>query len=68
LREVGPVNPPPVDRHRRLRFDLSEWNVRRLARKLQEQLSRAAWERLFAVAKRRGGSVEELLEDGLWGA
>jgi len=68
LRVVGRVNPTPGARRRRPRFDLSEWNARRLARKLQEQLSREAWERLFVLAKRRGSSVEELLEDGLWEA
>jgi len=68
LRVVGRVNPTAGARRRRLRFDLSEWNARRLAKKPQQELSRAAWDRLVELATRHGSTVEELLEDGLWEA
>src|SRR5438128_2611771 len=65
LRVVGRVN--RADRHRapRLRFDLSEWNARRLAQRLQEELNTDAWRHLSTVAMRRGGTVAQLLELGL---
>jgi len=65
LRVVGRVNPSARPRTPRLRLDLSEWNARRLARKLEEELSRAAWRRLSALATDRGSTVAQLLETGL---
>ena len=47
------------------RLDLSEWNARRLARRLQEELNPDAWQHLSAVAMRRGGTVAQLLDQGL---
>ncbi len=61
LRVVGRVNPSAP----RLRLDLSEWNARRLARKLEEELSRDAWQRLSTLATSRGSTVAHLLETGL---
>jgi hypothetical protein len=65
LRVVGRVNPAARQRATRLRLDLSEWNARRLARRLQEELNPDAWQHLSAVAMRRGGTVTQLLEQGL---
>jgi hypothetical protein len=65
LRVVGRVNPASRHRAPRLRLDLSEWNARRLARRLLEELNPDAWEHLSAVAMRRGGTVAQLLEQGL---
>ena len=65
LRVVGRVNPSARARAPRLRLDLSEWNARRLARKLEEELSRGAWQRLSTIATNRGRSVAQLLETGL---
>jgi hypothetical protein len=65
LRVVGPVNPSARARAPRLRLDLSEWNARRLARQLQEELSRDAWQRLSALATNGGSTVAQLLEAGL---
>ena len=65
LRVVGRVNPATLHRPQRLRLDLSEWNARRLARRLQEELNPDAWQHLSAVAMRRGGTVAQLLEQGL---
>jgi hypothetical protein len=65
LRVVGRVNPAARHRAPRLRLDLSEWNARRLARRLQEELNPDAWQHLSAVAMRRGGTVAQLLEQGL---
>ena len=65
LRVVGRVNPAARHRAPRLRLDLSEWNARRLARRLQEELNPDAWQHLSAVAMRRGGTVARLLEQGL---
>ena len=65
LRVVGRVNPAARTRTPRLRLDLSEWNARRLARKLQEELSRDAWQRLSALATNGGSTVAQLLETGL---
>ena len=65
LRVVGRVNPSARARTPRLRLGLSEWNARRLARKLEEELSRDAWQRLSALATDRGSTVAQLLETGL---
>ena len=65
LRVVGRVNPSAGPRTPRLRLDLSEWNARRLARKLEEELSRDAWQRLSTIATNRGRTVAQLLETGL---
>ena len=65
LRVVGRVNPSARARTPRLRLDLSEWNARRLARKLEDELSRDAWRRLSALATDRGSTVAQLLETGL---
>ena len=65
LRVVGRVNPAARHRAPRLRLDLSEWNARRLARRLQEELNPDAWQHLSAVAMRRGGTDAQLLEQGL---
>lgn len=65
LRVVGRVNPSALARTPRLRLDLSEWNARRLARKLEHELSRDAWQRLSARATDRGCTVAQLLETGL---
>src|SRR5712691_2766080 len=65
LRVVGRVNPAARHRAPRLRLDLSEWNARRLARRLQEQLNPDAWQHLSAIAMGRGGTVAQLLERGL---
>jgi hypothetical protein len=65
LRVVGRVNPFARARTPRLRLDLSEWNARRLARKLEEELSRDAWQRLSTLATDRGSTVAQLLETGL---
>ena len=65
LRVVGRVNPTARHRAPRLRLDLSEWNARRLARRLQEELNPDARQHLSAVAMRRGGTVAQLLEQGL---
>jgi hypothetical protein len=62
LRVVGRVNPAAHHRAPRLRLDLSEWNARRLARRLQEALNPDAWRHLSAVAMRRGDTVAQLLE------
>jgi len=65
LRVVGRVNPAARHRAPRLRLDLSEWNARRLAKRLEEGLSRDAWQRLSALATNRGSTVAQLLETGL---
>jgi hypothetical protein len=65
LRVVGRVNPFARARTPRLRLDLSEWNARRLARKLEEELSRDAWQRLSTLATNRGSTVAQLLATGL---
>src|SRR2546425_11615811 len=65
LHVVGRVNPSSRARTPRLRLDLSEWNARRLARKLEEELSRDAWQRLSTLATNRGSTVAQLLETGL---
>ena len=65
LRVVGRVNPAARHRAPRLRLDLSEWNARSLARRLQEELNPDAWQHLSAVAMRRGGTVAQFLEQGL---
>jgi hypothetical protein len=65
LRVVGRVNPAGRPRPPRLRLDLSEWNARRLARQLEQELSRDAWQRLSALATDRGSTVAQLLETGL---
>src|SRR5207249_10248947 len=65
LRVVGRVNPAARHRAARLRLDLSEWNPRRLARRLQEELSLDAWRRLMALATSRESTVAQLLEQGL---
>ena len=62
LRVVGQVNPGACARAPRLRLDLSEWNARRLAKRLEEELSRDAWQRLSALATNRGSTVAQLLE------
>jgi hypothetical protein len=58
---VGRVNPTPCSRSPRLRLDLSEWNARRLAKTLEEELSRDAWQHLSALATKRGSTVAQLL-------
>ena len=68
LRVVGRVNPSARARPPRLRLDLSEWNARRLATKLEEELGRDAWQRLSALATNGGSTVAQLLEAGLWEA
>jgi hypothetical protein len=65
LRVVGRVNPTAPHRAPRLRLDLSEWNARRLAKRLEEMLSRHAWERLSTLATNRGSTVAQLLEHAL---
>src|SRR5262245_42564933 len=65
LLELGRVNPTTRAQPHRLRFDLSEWGARRLAKRLRKELSRDAWQRLATLAVSRGSTVEELLEDGL---
>jgi hypothetical protein len=65
LRVVGQVNPDACARTPRLRLDLSEWNARRLAKKLEEEPSRDAWQRLSALATNGGGTVAQLLEQAL---
>ena len=65
LRVVGRVNPAARHRAPLLRLDLSEWNARRLARRLQEELNPDAWQHLWAVAMRRGGTVAQFIEQGL---
>ena len=65
LRVVGRVNPAARHRAPRLRLDLSEWNARRLARRLQEELSLDAWRRLMALATSRESTVVQLIEQGL---
>jgi len=65
LRVVGRVNPAARAGAPRLRLDLSEWNARRLARMLEEELSRGAWQRLSTIATNRGRTVAQLLETGL---
>ena len=65
LRVVGRVNPSAHARAPRLRLDLSEWNARRLARQLQEELSSDAWQRLSTLATNGGSSVAQRLEAGL---
>ena len=67
LRVVGRVNPAARHRAPRLRLDLSEWNARRLARRLQEELNPDAWQHLSALAMRRGGTVAQFIEQGLSG-
>jgi len=62
---VGRVNPAARHQAPRLRLDLSEWNARSLARRLQEELNPDAWQHLSAVAIRHGGTVAQLLEQGL---
>ena len=65
LRVVGRVNPDACARTPRLRLELSEWNARRLAKRLEEELSRDAWQRLSALATNRGDTVGQLLEHAL---
>ena len=65
LRVVGRVNPAARHRAPRLRLDLSEWNARRIAKKLEEEPSRDAWQRLSALATNRGSTVAQLLEYAL---
>ena len=65
LRVVGRVNPAARHRAPRLRLDLSEWNARRLARRLQEELSLDAWRRLMALGTSRESTVVQLIEQGL---
>ena len=65
LRVVGRVNPDTGAPALRLRLDFSEWNARRLAKKLEEELSRDAWQRLSALATNRGDTVAQLLEQAL---
>jgi len=65
LRVVGRVNPSSRTRPPRRRLDLSEWNARRLAKKLEEELSRDAWLRLSALATSRGRTVTQLLEQAV---
>jgi len=65
LRVVGRVNPDACARTPRLHLDLSEWNARRLVKRLDEVLSRDAWQRLSALATNRGSTVAQLLEYAL---
>jgi hypothetical protein len=65
LRVVGRVNPDACARTPRLDVDLSEWNARRLAKRLEEELNRDAWQRLSALASNRGSTVAQLLEHAL---
>jgi hypothetical protein len=62
LRVVGRVNPDACARTPRLHLDISEWNARRLAKKLEKELSRDAWRRLSALATNGGSAVSQLLE------
>jgi len=62
LRVVGRVNPDACSRTARLHLDLSEWNARRLAKRLEEEVSRDAWQRISALATNRGRRVAQLLE------
>ena len=62
LRVVGRVNPDACARTPRLHLDLSEWNTRRLAKRLEEELSRDAWQCLLALRTDRGNTVAQLLE------
>ncbi len=65
LRVVGRVNPDACARTPRLHLDLSEWNARRLVKRLDEVLSRDAWQRPSALATNRGSTVAQLLEYAL---
>ena len=65
LRVVGRVNPAARHRAPRLRLDLSEWNARRRAKRLEQELSRDAWQRLAALATIRGSTVAQVLEHAL---
>jgi hypothetical protein len=65
LRVVGRVNPDACARTPRLHLDLSEWNARRLAKGLEEEVSRDAWQRLSALATNRGSTVAQVLEHAL---
>jgi hypothetical protein len=65
LRVVGRVNPDACARAPRLRHELSEWIARRLAKKLEAELSRDAPQRLSALATYRGSTVAQLLEHAL---
>jgi len=65
LRVVGRVNPDTGAPALRLRLDFSEWNARRLAKRLEEEPSRDAWRRLSAFAIKRRSTVAQLLEQAL---
>ena len=65
LRVVGRVNPDARARTPRLHLDLSEWNARRLAKRLEKELGRDAWQCLSALATDRGSAVAQLLEQAL---
>jgi hypothetical protein len=65
LRVVGRVNPDARARTPRLRHELSEWNARRRAKRLEQELSRDAWQRLSGLATDRESTVAQLLERGL---
>jgi hypothetical protein len=65
LRVVGRVNPPARTRSPRRRPDLSKWNVRRLAKKLEDELSRDALRRPSALATKRESTVAQPLEQAL---
>ena len=65
LRVVGRVNPDACARTPRLHLDLSEWNARGLVKKLEEERSRDAWQRLSALATNRRSTVTRLFEQAL---
>ncbi len=65
LRVVGRVNPDACVRSPRLHLDLPEWNARRLAKRLEKELGRDAWQCLSALATDRGSTVAQLREQAL---
>jgi hypothetical protein len=65
LPERGRVNPASAAQAPRRQLGTSDWDARRLAKRLRRELNRFAWSRLSAVASEHGRSVEGLRERGL---
>ncbi len=65
LPEPGPVNPGASLESTSGSAAASEWGAESLCARLRTELAPGAWRRLVGAAKRRGGTLEQLLASTL---
>jgi hypothetical protein len=65
LHKPGPVNPGASLESTSGSAAVSEWGAQHLCERLRMELAPGAWKRLVGAAKRRGGTLEQLLASTL---